>query len=224
LVEVDEPAGVFQCFASGVAHAGEEVGDPAVPVTCGADVEEMAVIVVAVSLKIRGKVEQRLRKQAGVAEIKGDEKPTDATVAVKKRVDGLELIVEEGDFDEMGLGGVTMQVAFPLAEERVNLVGGWRHVSGGVQRGAGTSDPVLGAAEFAGGFRGFPAAHRLEENGVSFLDEAGGDGNLTEPGQAGLQGTDMVGDLDDGGTRGLFIRVHLEEEEFIDFGIGVLDE
>lgn len=59
---------------------------------------------------------------------------------------------------------------------------------------------------------------------MSFLDEAGGNGDLTEPGQAGLQDTDMVGELDDGGTRGFFIRFHLEEEEFIDFGIGVLDE
>ena len=86
---------------------------------------------------------------SGVEEHKRDQEPPDATIAVQKRVDGLELHLGERGFDERRQAVVRgMDEALERGHAMLDVLRRGRNEAGGA--GASAADPVLAAAELAG--------------------------------------------------------------------------
>ena len=76
-------------------NAGQKELDPCFPVSGGAHAREEIVINLAIGFEIQTQVEDGLRQRATCAEQESDEEASETSVAVEKRVDGLELQMGE---------------------------------------------------------------------------------------------------------------------------------
>src|SRR6266498_1531461 len=121
-------------------------------------------------LEERAEIEQRLLEELLRLQQERDEQPADAAVAVEKRMDRLELIVNERQADqrrEMRLG---VQELLEQVERGVHLRDRRRDVRRLRDLRSRLPDPVLHRAELARGAA--IAAHALHQLTVQLADEA----------------------------------------------------
>ena len=148
---------------------------------------------------------------AGVVQQQRHEQASQTAVAVQEGMDGLELHVRQPRPDEDGEPVVS---GVQEALERRHAVGhggvGRRHEDG--VAGPGPADPVLRAAEFAGGLGA--AASRRQQDGVHLADQAVRQREaLAQAPQAVLEGGDVVRDFDDVIQRNAGCLRGLEEQQ-----------
>lgn len=223
-------------LASGLVDGDEEELDPADEVAAGADGGEGVVVLGAMLFQVRREVEAGLVEKAFADEVEGDEEASHAPVPVEEGVDGLELIVANGDANELGDRDlVVVPKGLEVAHEGGDLV-----VMRGDEDGvgeAGSANPVLAAAEFPRSLS-LPT-DSLHEGGVAFAEQAVGEGKGAQVGERLVHGCDVIADLlpvvallgvdfrrvllqgfvhfglgafDAAGGLGLFDDVHLDEE------------
>ena len=92
-----------------------------------------------------------------------DKQAPDAAVAVKERVDRLELGVSERCLDKGGKVRRVVQEAFKVIQRRVHVYRGRRHERSVLNPGTFASDPGLGGPKLAGlhtGMTATPPARR----------------------------------------------------------------
>ena len=182
---VAEPAQRFR-------DAGQEELHPGLPSPRLALLQE-PVVVVAPGFQEQAEIEDRLAQHPRLAEDQRDEQPTQAPIAVEKRVDRLELDVGQARPDERGQRRIlAVQEALERIEAFVQSIGRRRHEQG--VAGPGSADPVLRAAKFARLLRCAPA--RLEQDGVHFADQPERQRkSAPHPGDAMLNRRDVVRNL-----------------------------
>jgi hypothetical protein len=117
-----------------------------------------------------------------------------------------------------------VEVVLPITKTLVEMMGGRGHEGSGPEGGARAPDPVLATAQFAGRFVILSPSHGTKKDAVKLGDEAGGNGELFHPGQAFLEGSDMIGDLDNGLSHGRIVGFDLEQEQFVNLSVSVFDE
>jgi hypothetical protein len=129
----------------GVDAAKEEI-EPALPISLVPHGLESIVVFLAMAPEEVRQIEDGLAQDLPLAQEKGDQEPTDPTVAVQKRVDSLELGVCESDPHEERevTGGV--KESLEIAERFGNDVMGRGHERRVGEGAASGSDPVLTAA------------------------------------------------------------------------------
>jgi hypothetical protein len=99
LEEIHEPAGGLNSAVGGGFHAFQKKVHPGFPVSRGSDAVEQIVIHGAVFFEEEGEIEQGLREKAAMVEQQGNEQAAEATIAVEKRMDGLELHMGQSGFE-----------------------------------------------------------------------------------------------------------------------------
>jgi hypothetical protein len=195
LEKIGEPAGGFDCPMGCCFHAFQKEIHPGFPVAGGADAVEQVVIHRAVRFQVEGKIEQRLCKQATVVQEQGDEEAAEAAIAIKKRVNGLELHMGQRGFDQHGQAdGFFVEEGFQRGHAGLDLWRRGRNEAGVAWTGA--SDPILATAKLS---RLFVAASAFgHEDGVHFTKQAVGEREaFAQAGHAVIQSRDVVGHLDD---------------------------
>lgn len=145
------------------------------------------------------------------AEQEGDEEPPDAAVAIKKRVNGLELGVGQADLDELREITLGMKICFQVSECGGHFMGRRGDEGGFVEGAAAGADPVLRGAQFSGGEA--HSTHALEETFVDFLDQAHGERQFAQAIKAIVHGGDIVDDFIHvfGSVRGEDVRLCREQ-------------
>ena len=132
--------------------AFEEEIDPGFPVALLAHAIEQLVVAAAVLLEEQAQIEQRLLQHASLDQHQHDQQPAQATIAVQKRVDGLELHVGQGGPHQHRQGVRTiwsaMDEVLQLAHARTYQPLRRWHEAGVARPGA--ADPLLTAPELAG--------------------------------------------------------------------------
>lgn len=83
-------------------HCFEEVSDPFLQSPLLAYGKKMAIVIVPVPLEIRAQIQQGLREELLRAEKKSDQEPPDASVPIKKWMNNLELVVDQGEAHDRG--------------------------------------------------------------------------------------------------------------------------
>jgi hypothetical protein len=112
LEEVDDVRRGIEGLIGGLSNAVKEELEPGFPSTALAHLLQEPVIVGAARFEIEAQVEERRAQHAVHAKVQRHEEMADAPVAVKERVDRLELDVKEPGFDEgWQLRLVLMQVS-----------------------------------------------------------------------------------------------------------------
>ena len=86
-------------FDGGLHYAGQEKTNPVNKVIAQADSHQGIVITGAIPLEIGGKVQGRLGQELVIDQIERYQKASDTPIAIQKRVDGLKLIMTDGDAD-----------------------------------------------------------------------------------------------------------------------------
>jgi hypothetical protein len=88
-----------------LGHALQEEDQPRLPRPVVPDCLEGRVVLLTVLLEPEAEIEERAPQEAPLVQEERDEEPTDTTVAVEERVDGLELRMEHAALDELrGVG------------------------------------------------------------------------------------------------------------------------
>lgn len=154
-------------------------------------------------------------------ELEGDEEPANAPVAIKKRVDGLELGVRQTAADERRQIVLLVQELLQVVECTRHLGDRRRH-KGSLRKGRVLRpDPVLALAELAGELVGpADAAHKLS---VDLAYEPQREGEFGQPFQAVVHGADVVHDLFDIPGHLPLGRVQLEGEGILQRALDTLD-
>jgi hypothetical protein len=113
------------------------------------------VVTIAMRLEVPAQVEQRLLEHAALAEQKREQEPPHPSVAVEKRVNGLELHMHQSEFDQQRQP-VVIEVLLEAVQALQHGIGGRRDEKC-IPR-TGSSNPVLAAAKFAGSSFATPAS------------------------------------------------------------------
>lgn len=144
----------FSCGLHGIVcyrlDSGEEEFDPAFPITIAPNGSEAIIVFRTVHLEVVREVEEGMMEDISLAKKEGDQESADAPIAIEKGVDGLELGVDEAAMDEGGELFRLVDEVLKLSECLVHLGDRGRDVGGGSEGAVGWTNPVLGAAEFAG--------------------------------------------------------------------------
>jgi hypothetical protein len=112
-----------------------------------------------------GEIEQGLCKEAAMVEQQGNEQASKATIAVEKRMDGLELHMSQRGFEQEGQTCIIlMKEGFQCSHAGFDFLRRWRDETGIPRPGA--PDPILAAAKLAGLF--VTATAFGHESGVHF--------------------------------------------------------
>ena len=120
-------------------------------------------------LEVQADIQQRLPQQSIVGELKRDQQATDASVAIEKWVDRLELDVRECRLHERRRRfRFIVQEALEMLQALGNFIR-WRRDERSVT-GPCPSDPDLAASEFAG--RCVRSASAAEQDLVYFAEQA----------------------------------------------------
>src|SRR4051794_12685463 len=102
-VPLDELPDLTRCVGGGAGHrndAFEEEGKPFLPSAVRPDSLQVVVVRVTMLLEVQAQVEQRLLEDLLRTQQQRDEQAADAAVAVKERMDRLELHVSERRLDQ----------------------------------------------------------------------------------------------------------------------------
>ena len=119
----DGPGAHSGSFDDGIKHE-EEVG---FPFGVTADAIQQTVIESFSGNDVAAEVEDRGIEEAAKDEVEDVEDAAGAAISVIERVDGLELIVEDGHFDErvdIGPEGIVVDYAFKIGKEGEDFVAG----------------------------------------------------------------------------------------------------
>ena len=150
LAEVGELLGTSDRIDGLCCDRVEEQREPALEVSVLADALQCCVVLVSSFLEVGGDVQDWCREAVANHEEEDDEESAEPTVAVEERMDGLELVVEEGLLDERRQGRLFVDERFEIVEEVAEFIRWWRNEGRGLDRGAGRTDPVLRRAELPG--------------------------------------------------------------------------
>ena len=132
----------------GLRDAGQEEFHPGLPRPSLPNLLQEPVIVVAPGLQEQAEIEDRFPQHPGLTQDQRDEQPAQASVAVEKGMDRLELDVGQARPDERGQRRIlAVQEALERIEAFIQPVRRRRHEQG-VAR-PGSADSVLRAAELA---------------------------------------------------------------------------
>ena len=123
----------------------EEEEEPSLEVSRLADVQEVVDVVGAMLQKVLAQVQERMRQFAAFTEVERDEQTSDASVAVKERMDGFKLPVEEGDVEQGRQRVLFVQELLPTGEQLPQFPGRRRDVAAGSRGAAWRTDPVFGS-------------------------------------------------------------------------------
>jgi len=109
-----------------------------------------------------------MAKQLFADQVESNEKATDPSIAIEKRMDGFELVMADGDSNELGnMNGFVVPECFQISEQVGKLIMMWRHEDGIC--GRCPTDPVLAHPEFAGSL--FFPPRSLHENSVGLAEQ-----------------------------------------------------
>src|SRR5436190_14274429 len=121
------------------------------------------------SFKVEAQIKHRFAQSSLGAKQQSDKQASQAAIAVKERMNGLKLCMCQGSFNEHGnLEPVGVQKRFEVAEafnQMINRRGHEHRIAW-----PGASNPVLGAAKFAGLLIAPPAFP--QKNTMHFLQES----------------------------------------------------
>lgn len=129
----------------------EEEGQPSLPIAVVPYRLDAIIIFLTIPLEIIRQIQHRLEQHVLFTQQKRDEQPADASIAVQKRVDGLELGVDQADLDQQGQRRPVMEEPFQVAEGIEDFMGRGRNESGFGQGATARPDPVLAGSQLAGG-------------------------------------------------------------------------
>src|SRR5205823_5118365 len=132
-----------------IVHRAEEVVDPFAPLAAGADREEALVVFVAVPFEKGAEIKQRLVEQFLRVQQESDEQAAHTPVAIEERMNGLELVMNEGETNQRGQVRLGMEELLEHVERRVHLRNRWWNVGRVRNRRSGLADPILHAAKLA---------------------------------------------------------------------------
>src|SRR5437016_3356254 len=126
-LQVDQYPGGAQRIAGLLPNAAQKELDPVLPFSVLADSQQRAVVLVAVLFEESAEVQERLRQDLPVTQEQADQQPADASIPIDKRMDRLELVVNQGQADQLRrfVGGV--DVPLPLPQSLGHGIDGWRH-------------------------------------------------------------------------------------------------
>ena len=127
----------------------QEEPDPFNPRSSLADPEELVHIRVAVSIKVRTKIQERFGQILALCEQKNDEEPSYAPVPVDEWMEGFELVVDEREPDEEWQVAPGVKEFFETIHPGFHGFDGWRHESCLMNRLAWVTNEVLTISEFA---------------------------------------------------------------------------
>ena len=173
-----------------LGHGAQKVVDPLLPLAVLADVEKQAVVVVAMPFEKSAEIEQRMIEQLLRVKEKRDQQPSDAAVAVEKRMNGLEVVVDQRERINAGrCDGACRN--FSNASSASCIVGNRRRdvLRVGDSR-AGRADPVLQMPELAR--VAAAAANAAHQPFVHFANEAKAERQLLQPLQSVVERGDVV--------------------------------
>jgi len=102
-------------------------------------------------LEVVAEIEQRLPEDAALHEQERDQQPSDSSIAVQERMDGLELRVGKCCLDQYRCLVVRVEVALEAVERLVHVGNGRRDERSAADRGARWTDPVLRGTKLSGG-------------------------------------------------------------------------
>src|SRR6185437_5674135 len=100
LEQADDPCCSIKRLVCCLRHAVEEELEPGFPSTAFTHLLQEPVVVPPVRLEVETQVEERRVQDPMHLEKQGDEQPANAAVAVKKRVDRLELDMKKSGLDQ----------------------------------------------------------------------------------------------------------------------------
>src|SRR5207244_10931518 len=83
--KVSQPAGTFHGLLRDLGHAMQEVKNPRSPIAPGPDSLQKLVVLVPVSLNVRGKIKQGLAQPFPLDQKERDQESSDTAVAVEER-------------------------------------------------------------------------------------------------------------------------------------------
>src|SRR5262245_11053871 len=134
------------------------------------------------SLEVVREIQDWLRERAPFAEEKRDEQSADTSVAVKKRVDRLELRVGDSYLDEQRDVVILVQERLEVSKSRGHLLWRRRNKRGVCERRASRSNPVLSPSQFTG--RQMRSPRPVEKLRVNLSNEPSRDGQSCQAGQS----------------------------------------
>lgn len=136
-----------------------------------ADTGQGIVVTAPVAFEKVRQVQRGLGQQPVADQVKRNQQPPDAAVAVQKRVDGFELVVADGQPDQMGHGNDwVVPKLFQIAHQFGHAVLVWRNERRIGQVGA--ANPVLADAELSRLL--VLAPYTAHQNGVGLTQQAVG--------------------------------------------------
>ena len=143
-----EPASRSHGTVGCLGHTLEKECNPRLPIPVFPNRVEKATILTPVLLEIKTQIQQRLTQDTGVAQLKRDQKPSDAAIAVEKRVDSLKLNMRKRSLDEDRQAAcVSVDKAFE-SRDAVRDVCMWRRNEDSFPWPA-ASNPILTATKLA---------------------------------------------------------------------------
>ncbi len=123
LTELENPARGVGGLHAHLRDAAQEKREPCLKVAYVPHCLKPLVVLLPMTLEVVGQVEDRLLQRAALAQQKRDEEPTDAAVAVEKRMDGLELRMRQTDLHEQRQVVLLVKKRLECAERRRHLRG-----------------------------------------------------------------------------------------------------
>ena len=173
-------------------HPAQEIRQPRLPFPVFRHPLQAGVVLLARSFKVSAQVEKGFRQEAAGDEQQRNEQAADAPVAVEKRMDGLELRVDERGVHQRR-EGVVVKELLPLPKAGHQLAGRRGNVPGVLEDASGRTDPVLGAAKLSRGSRVSPDAPH--QSLVQLPHETQGERQRVQAPYPVLQGGHVVGHL-----------------------------
>ncbi len=193
LPQVKDMSGRIGGLRTDFNNAAQEKNKPLLPASIVADRLQFVIVLLPVFLEEMGQVQNGFLQHFALAKQKGNEQPSDAAVAVKKRVDGLELCMRETNFDQKRQIILAVDETFPVREVFAHPMGrGWNEDSLS-ECASGRADPVLSGPQFAGCERG--ATDAAQEFRVDFAHQTNRYREIGQALQAVIHCPDTVHDL-----------------------------
>ena len=128
LEQIDNPRGGVERLVCCLGHPGQEEIEPSFPMAVLTHFLEQPVVVSAMRFEKQAEIEERLLQHAVDTKIERDQQPADTAIAVKKRVYGLELDVQQPGLDEGRKARlVLVHEAFKRPEAFIKFHDGGRH-------------------------------------------------------------------------------------------------
>lgn len=187
-----------------------------------ADAQEQITVSVLVALEVAAEVEQRLRQDLALSELKRDQQAAQPPIAIHERVNGFELVVNQGEVNQdRELTIIVANVSFQVVERRSHLHH-WRGNKTGSFGGCARStddDRLTPELTWAPVF----PPDTTHERFVDVADQSQADRHAVEEREPQVERADVVCDFMDVGLSVVRGGISLEQHELLEAGCCAFD-